>query len=67
MKSVIDRVVSELATGGKATWYKMQVESARDLDGDGRITNNEKAPVMDIEVSPYISGTNAIAEINIKS
>lgn len=67
MKSVIDRVVSELATGDKATWYKMQVESARDLDGDGLITNNEKAPVMDIEVSPYISGTNAIAEINIKS
>lgn len=67
MKSVIDRVVSELATEGKATWYKMQVESARDLDGDGLITNNEKAPVMDIEVSPYISGTNAIAEINIKS
>lgn len=67
MKSVIDRVVSELAADGKATWYKMQVQSARDFDGDGRITNDEKAPVMDIEVSPYISGTNAIAEINIKS
>lgn len=67
MKSVIDRVVSELAAEGKATWYKMQVQSARDFDGDGRITNAEKAPIMDIEVSPYISGTDAIAEINIKS
>lgn len=67
MKSVIDRVVSELAAEDKATWYKMQVQSARDLDGDGRITNDEKAPIMDIEVTPYISGTDAIAEINIKS
>ena len=67
MKSVIDRVVSELATEGKATWYKMLVESGKDLDGDGVITNNEKATTMEIEVSPYITGTNAIAEINIKS
>ena len=67
MKSVIGRVVSELAAEGKATWYKMQVQSERDMDGDGVITNDEKASIMDIEVTPYISGTNAIAEINIKS
>lgn len=67
MQSVIDRVVSELATEGKATWYKMLVESGRDLDGDGVIINSEKATAMEIEVTPYTSGTNAIAEINIKS
>lgn len=67
MNSVVGRVVSELATEGKATWYKMQVESAKDIDGDGVITNDEKASIMDIEVTPYISGTDAIAEINIKS
>lgn len=67
MQSVINRVVTELATEGKATWYKMLVESARDINGDGQMTDAEKVPVMDIEVSPYTSGTNAIAEINIKS
>lgn len=65
--SVFNRVATELATEGKATWYKMLIEGGRDLNGDGAIQADEKAPVMDIQVTPYTSGTNAIAEISIKS
>ena len=67
VKSVINRVVSELATEGHAAWYKMLIESAKDLNGDGNITNEEKATAMEIEVTPSIVGTDAIADINIKS
>lgn len=67
VKSVINRVVSELATEGQAAWYKMLIESAKDLNGDGNITNEEKATTMEIEVTPSIVGTDAIADINIKS
>lgn len=67
VKSVINRVVSELATEGHAAWYKMLIESAKDLNGDGNITNEEKATMMEIEVTPSIVGTDAIADINIKS
>lgn len=67
VKSVINRVVSELATEGHAAWYKMLIESAKDLNGDGNITNEEKATTMEIEVTPSIVGTDAIADINIKS
>ena len=67
MKSVIDRVVSELATEGKASWYKMLVESGKDSNKDGRIDNDEKVTTMEIEVTPSIVGADAIANINIKS
>lgn len=67
VKSVINRVVSELATEGHAAWYKMLIESAKDLNGDGNITNEEKATTMEIEVTPSLVGTDAIADINIKS
>lgn len=67
VKSVINRVVSELATEGSAAQYKMLIESAKDLNGDGNITNEEKATTMEIEVTPSIVGTDAIADINIKS
>ncbi len=67
VKSVINRVVSELATEGHAAWYKMLIESAKDLNGDGNITNEEKATTMEIEVTPYTDGSDAIADINIKS
>ena len=61
VKSVINRVVSELATEGSAAQYKMLIESAKDLNGDGNITNEEKATTMEIEVTPSIVGTDAIA------
>ena len=67
VKSVINRVVSELATEGSAAQYKMLIESAKDLNGDGEITNEEKATTMEIEVTPSLVGTDAIADINIKS
>ena len=67
VKSVINRVVSELATEGSAAQYKMLIESAKDLNGDGNITNEEKATTMEIEVTPSLVGTDAIADINIKS
>lgn len=68
MQSVIDRVVSELSAEGKATWYKMAITAVEaDINGDGNVNSSDAMPVMDIEVTPYISGTDAIADINIKS
>ena len=60
MKSVIDRVVSELATEGKASWYKMLVESGKDSNKDGRIDNDDKVTTMEIEVTPSIAGADAL-------
>ncbi len=68
VRSVINRVVTELATEGKVAPYRMLVETAIDADGDGVIdANDTKMPVMDVEVTPSIVGTNAVAEMNIKS
>lgn len=68
VRSVINRVVTELATEGKVAPYRMLVETAIDTDGDGVIdANDTKMPVMDVEVTPSIVGTNAVAEMNIKS
>ncbi|RHO68326.1 T9SS C-terminal target domain-containing protein [Parabacteroides sp. AF48-14] len=67
VRSVINRVVTELATEGKVAPYRMLVETNQDMNGDGVITADEKLPVMDVEVTPAIVGTNAVAEMNIKS
>lgn len=57
VQGVITRVVNELANDGKATWYELN------------ITNTEKEQeakeIVSIKVSPYMSGTNAIADIDI--
>lgn len=67
-QTVIERVVSELATTGEASIYTMSITKSIDSNGDGvRDNNDREVPVMDIEVTPSISGTNAIADINIKS
>lgn len=67
-QTVIERVVSELATTGEASIYTMSITKSIDSNGDGVRDNNDiEVPVMDIEVTPSISGTNAIADINIKS
>lgn len=67
MRSVINRVVTELATEGKVAPYRMLVETKQDLDGDGVITANEKMTVMDVEVTPSIGADAAVADVNIKS
>ncbi len=67
VRSVINRVVTELATEGEVAPYRMLVETKQDMDGDGVITADEKMPVMDVEVTPSIVGTSAAAEMNIKS
>lgn len=68
VRSVINRVVTELATEGEVAPYRMLVETAIDTNGDGVITADDvKMPVMDVEVTPSIVGTSAAAEMNIKS
>lgn len=66
-QTVIERVVSELAATGEASIYTMSIVKSVDSNSDGvRDNNDREVPVMDIEVTPSISGTNAIADINIK-
>ena len=68
LRSVIDRVVSELATEGKASMYEMQISTiVGDINADGILDNKDAMPVMDIHVTPSVSGTNMLAAINIKS
>ena len=68
VRSVINRVVTELATEGKVVPYRMLVETLVDTNGDDVVdANDTKMPVMDVEVTPGIVGTNAVAEMNIKS
>ena len=68
VRSVINRVVTELATEGEVAPYRMLVETAIDANGDGMITADDiKMPVMDVEVTPSFVGTSAAAEMNIKS
>ena len=54
VQSVITRVVNELANEGKAT-----LSIAKSKSGE------EAEELVSIKVSPYISGTNAIADIDI--
>ena len=68
VRSVINRVVTELATEGKVAPYRMLVETLVDTNDDNVVdANDTKMPVMDVEVTPSIVGTNAVAEMNIKS
>lgn len=68
LRSVIDRVVSELATEGKASMYEMQISTiVGDINADGILDNKDAMPVMDIHVTPSVSGTNMLVAINIKS
>lgn len=68
LRSVIDRVVSELATEGKASMYEMQIATVvADINGDEKLDEKDAMPVMDINVTPSVSGTNMLAVINIKS
>ena len=60
VKSVVNRVVSELAEEGKATWYELKIEQ---IDDD--LTNDVKQ-VLNIEVQPYFEDeTTAIADVII--
>lgn len=57
VQSVITRVVNELANEGKATWYELSIAKSKGEE--------EAEELVSIKVSPYISGTNAIADIDI--
>lgn len=57
VQSVITRVVNELANEGKATWYELSIAKHE--------SGKEGEVIASIKVSPYISGTNAIADIDI--
>lgn len=60
VKSVVNRVVSELAEEGKATWYELNIEQI-----DDSLTNDVKQ-VLNIEVQPYFEDeTTAIADVII--
>ena len=60
VKSVVNRVVSELAEEGKATWYELNIEQI-----DDNLTNDVKQ-VLNIEVQPYYEDeTTAIADVII--
>lgn len=59
VQSVITRVVNELANEGKATWYELVMQTTKTEDAVKGVE------VAKITVSPYISGTNAIADIDI--
>lgn len=57
VQSVITRVVNELANEGKATSYELSIAKSK--------SGEEAEELVSIKVSPYISGTNAIADIDI--
>ncbi len=57
VQSVITRVVNELANEGKATWYELSIAENN--------VGEEAKEVLSVKVSPYISGTNAVADIDI--
>lgn len=57
VQSVITRVVNELANEGKATRYELTIAKQE--------SGKEGEVIASIKVSPYMSGTNAIADIDI--
>ncbi len=62
VKSVIDRVVTQLAEEGEATWYELSIAQTGNKDAT---TAEDATPVVDITVSPYTAGTEAIADVDI--
>lgn len=59
VKSVISRVVNDMARAGETSWYELRIEQADKIDATTG-TN-----VATITVSPYTVGTDAIADIDI--
>ena len=63
VQSVVKRVVNELATNGKATWYEMSISQQQATNGT---LSGEAVNIATITVSPYVSGTDAIADVNVE-
>ena len=59
VKSVISRVVNDMARAGETSWYELSIAQADDVNATTG-TN-----VATITVSPYTVGTDAIADIDI--
>lgn len=57
IRGVVTRVVNELANEGKATRYELTIAKQE--------SGKEGEVIASIKVSPYMSGTNAIADIDI--
>lgn len=57
INGVVTRVVNELANEGKATRYELTIAKQE--------SGKEGEVIASIKVSPYMSGTNAIADIDI--
>ena len=57
ISGVVTRVVNELANEGKATRYELTIAKHE--------SGKEGEVIASIKVSPYMSGTNAIADIDI--
>ena len=64
INSVVTRTVSQLANEGEATWFEMSVDTIAATNGE-IASNAESFPVVDITVSPYTAGTEAIADVDI--
>lgn len=64
INSVVTRAVNELANEGEATWFEMSVDTIAATDGK-IAADAESSPVVDITVSPYTAGTEAIADVDI--
>ena len=62
VKSVVNRVVTQLAEDGEATWYELSIAQTGNKDAT---TAEDATPVVDITVSPYTAGTEAIADVDI--
>ena len=62
VKSVINHVVAQLAEDGEATWYELSIAQTGNKDAT---TAEDATPVVDITVSPYTAGTEAIADVDI--
>ena len=59
VKSVISRVINDMARDGDTPWYELNIAQTDNIDATTG-TN-----IATITVSPYTSGTDAIAEISI--
>ena len=64
INSVVTRTVSQLANEGEATWFEMSVDTIAATNGE-IAPDDESSPVVDITVSPYTAGTEAIADVDI--
>lgn len=68
VQTVLNRVITELATDGEASRYKMTISQSVDANKDGKRDEADiEIPLAEIDVDPVIEGTSAIANVHVKS